>query len=114
MSTIDDIRARWSDPLHCLRESDEQDVRTLLAALDEANARADQFEADKFDESCGSCRRQSFALVERELRELELSVCRLDASGIVSTHDSYEPVWDGEEQDGWSLLQAVDEAKVKQ
>jgi hypothetical protein len=50
----------------------------------------------------------AFRLVERELRARELSVCKLDSSGIVSTHDSYEPAWEGEAQDGWSLLQALD------
>lgn len=44
--TIDEIRTAWSDPTHCLRESDEQDVRTLLSALNEAEAAADRARRD--------------------------------------------------------------------
>lgn len=42
--SIDDIRASLADPTHYLRDSNEQDVRVLMDALDRSSrARADRF-----------------------------------------------------------------------
>lgn len=51
-------------------------------------------------------RAKAFAIVERELREHELSVCQYN-----DDDHGYSSVWEGEMQDGWSLLQAVDQLR---
>jgi hypothetical protein len=74
-----------------LRQLEVEDPTVAAAAK-----KLDDFMA----EARAEFRRRAFELVERELRSLKLMVCQEAGPG-------YYPVWDGEEQDGWSLIAAI-------
>jgi len=113
--TIDDIRQRheaqgMAGGLASPKSQEWVDMGLVLAALDEANAKLAVLDlaACAAGRSRDVLRDFAFTLVERELRELELSVCAYD----VGEH-AYIPVWEGTEEDVRTLLQAVDALKVQ-
>ncbi len=100
MSSIDDIRARRADTrnsdVHALLDECDRLAELCREHKERAESTLDLDRCKR--EGADVLREFAFQLVERELRQLHLSV-----------HDEAEaPVWYGEEQDGWSLLQAVD------